>query len=774
MHDIGKILYRQGDGRRHSISGYEFLKEEMDLKEEEALDSVRYHHSAELGDAKLKKNSSAYLTYLADNIAASADRRKNESGEKGFVRGVPMESVFNILNGNEKRMYYSQTGNLEEGISYPVEQAELYEEHFYQAVKRQLIENFRGIDWKEENINSLLEILEANLSLIPSSTAKDELADISLYDHLKLTAALSSCMFEYLQEKQIEDYKSTLFLHGKEFQEKKVFLLFSMDISGIQKFIYTIHSEGALKNLRARSFYLEIMMEHMMDTLLERLELSRANMIYAGGGHCYLLLANTEKTRRIISEFEQELNGWMLEQFDISLYVAAGWKECSADDLRDVPAGSYADIFHCVSDEISKKKSARYTPKQILALNGKQAADYKRECRVCKRVDHLTEEGICQICAAILNLSKDILYTDFFSITKTPKKQALPLPFDAWLLAEDTDSLKTRMAEDAGYVRAYGKNKMFSGKHIAAKIWVGNYTTGETFEELASQAEGIERIGILRADVDNLGRTFVSGFESEKYGSRYVTLSRTAVLSRQLSLFFRHHINAILKHSKYSLDGSIKKERKAAVVYSGGDDLFLVGAWDDILESAVDIHQEFERYTEGTLSLSAGIGLYQPKFPIHVSAEETAELEEESKLLPGKNAVTFLPDGKTHQELDQETDKYYEVSDGTYSWEVFVKEVIEEKYRTISGFFQDSEDHGKSFLYHLLELVRRQGEKINLARFVYLLARMEPGDKAKEEEKARYREFSRKMYGWIKEEKDCRQLKTAISLYAYKIREKEG
>ena len=103
-----------------------------------------------------------------------------------------------------------------------------------------------------------------------------------------------------------------------------------------------------------------------------------------------------------------------------------------------------------------------------------------------------------------------------------------------------------------------------------------------------------------------------------------------------------------------------------------------------------------------------------------------------------------------------------------------MKEVIEEKYRTISGFFQDSEDHGKSFLYHLLELVRRQGEKINLARFVYLLARMEPGDKAKEEEKARYREFSRKMYGWIKEEKDCRQLKTAISLYAYKIREKEG
>lgn len=773
LHDIGKIMYRQGDGRRHSISGYEFLKEEVHLKEKEVLDSVRYHHGKELGNAKIEKDSFAYITYLADNIAASADRRKNETGEKGFVRGVPMESVFNILNGNEKRMYYSQNMNLEEKISYPAEQAELYEEHFYLTLKQQLIENFRGIRWEAENINSLLEILEANLSLIPSSTAKDELADISLYDHLKLTAALSSCMFDYLQERKTEDYKSSLFLHGKEFQEKKVFLLFSMDISGIQKFIYTIHSEGALRNLRARSFYLEIMMEHMIDTLLERLELSRANLIYAGGGHCYLLLANTEKTRKIILEFEQELNEWMLEQFDISLYVAAGWTDCSADNLKDVPAGSYANIFKSVSDEISQKKSARYTAKQISVLNGKRIADYKRECKVCKRVDHLTGEGICQICASILNMSKDILYTDFFSITRTPERQALPLPFDGWLQAENADSLRTRMTEDAGYVRAYGKNKMFSGKHIAAKIWVGNYTTGETFEELAGQAEGIERIGILRADVDNLGKTFISGFESEKYGSRYVTLSRTAVLSRQLSLFFRHHINTILKHPKYSLDGSIKKERKAAVVYSGGDDLFLVGAWDDILELAVDIRQEFERYTEGTLSLSAGIGLYQPKFPIHVSAEETAELEEESKALPGKNAVTFLPDGEVHKELDQETGKYYEVSDGTYSWEIFLKEVIEEKYQTISGFFQDSEDHGKNFLYHLLELVRRQGEKINLARFVYLLARMEPGIKAKEEEKARYQEFSRKMYCWIKQEKDCRQLKTAINLYAYKIREKE-
>ena len=38
---------------------------------------------------------------------------------------------------------------------------------------------------------------------------------------------------------------------------------------------------------------------------------------------------------------------------------------------------------------------------------------------------------------------------------------------------------------------------------------VGDYSTGSTFEEFAREAEGISRIGVLRADVDNLGQAIV-------------------------------------------------------------------------------------------------------------------------------------------------------------------------------------------------------------------------------------------------------------------------
>lgn len=66
--------------------------------------------------------------------------------------------------------------------------------------------------------------------------------------------------------------------------------------------------------------------------------------------------------------------------------------------------------------------------------------------------------------------------------------------------------------ESEQYVRAYSKNKIFTGKHVATKLWVGDYTTEDSFEELAQKAKGIKRIGILRADVDNLGQTLINGF----------------------------------------------------------------------------------------------------------------------------------------------------------------------------------------------------------------------------------------------------------------------
>ena len=78
--------------------------------------------------------------------------------------------------------------------------------------------------------------------------------------------------------------------------------------------------------------------------------------------------------------------------------------------------------------------------------------------------------------------------------------------------------------------------------------------------------------------------------------------------------------------------------------------------------------------------------------------------------------MTLLEDGETHEGI----------SDGTYSWTEFQAEVLNEKFVHIYEFFETDEERGKAFLYNMLELIRNQTDIIYLARFVYLLSRMEP------------------------------------------------
>ena len=70
---------------------------------------------------------------------------------------------------------------------------------------------------------------------------------------------------------------------------------------------------------------------------------------------------------------------------------------------------------------------------------------------------------------------------------------------------------------------------------------------------------------ILRADVDNLGTTFVYGFQRPDGSHKYVTLSRTATLSRQLSLFFKCYINSLLREDEAGF--LLEKENETLPLY---------------------------------------------------------------------------------------------------------------------------------------------------------------------------------------------------------------
>lgn len=233
LHDVGKVIYRTGDGRNHSASGKDYLENEVGIKDNLILESIAYHHESNLKNAKIADDSYAYITYYADNIAASADRREKAEGEGGFDKKVPLASVFNILNGNSQNYHYSrQILDIENGINYPTEERVDLQEDFYKKIRQNLTDCLKQINYTEEYLNSLLAVLESNLSYIPSSTSKKEMEDISLYDHMKITAALAQCIEHYLVENQIKNYRENIdrpIAEMKYMQQKVVEMAKSVD-----------------------------------------------------------------------------------------------------------------------------------------------------------------------------------------------------------------------------------------------------------------------------------------------------------------------------------------------------------------------------------------------------------------------------------------------------------------------------------------------------------------------------------------------------------------
>lgn len=64
-----------------------------------------------------------------------------------------------------------------------------------------------------------------------------------------------------------------------------------------------------------------------------------------------------------------------------------------------------------------------------------------------------------------------------------------------------------------------------------------------------------------------------------------------------MSLFFKVYIN------------QFASDKKLSIIYAGGDDVFAIGSWQDIIIYCWTPVQNFIKWTNGKLTLSAGIGL---------------------------------------------------------------------------------------------------------------------------------------------------------------------
>lgn len=814
LHDIGKVCYRTGKRINHSKLGGDFLEQYLKPNEEtkRLLNCVRYHHKDYLQKAKLDKNDLAYIVYEADNIASGMDRRENEGEEKGFDPKLNLDSIFSVFYSDKEiqvaNKYPLIYKDINKAFNYPRKDISLATNSNYEALLNKIKSHFITKDISQISINQLLQIIEEGFSYVPSSTNRAEVCDISLYVHSKITSAVASCMKLYFDEQQIQDYKKYCFNSGsKIFRNEKIYLLISGDISGIQDFIYTIPSKGALKTLRGRSLYIDLLLEEFIDEYLEQIGLSRANVLYSGGGHFYILAPNIEDTKKAIDKLQAKMNRWLMENIGINLYLAIGMAECSANNLMKSEA--QGNLFAIVNKKLKDDKTIRYSKDEDFLeyiFNVEKEKDTaKKECNICHNlVDKLwkynsDEEIACEFCLNLYKLGQDILTQDLVFVISEEKIDGGIKIFgkdkDLYMYAvniEDIDMFKGKI------LRIYSKNNLLEND-LAIRLYLADYSAKNendevmTFDDLAKSSckidKGIKRLGVLRLDVDDLGIAFSSGFVSDKDkiedNLRYATLSRYADLSKDISMFFKVAINKIcagdltggvdFEEKAFNIFGIAKApKRKVNIIYAGGDDLFLVGAWDEILEVAIDINRAFKQFTNGKLTLSAGMAMFSPTYPISKMAEIAGLLAQMSKNKKDKNSIALF-DMETNLKANGQLECKH-----IYTWADFEMKVCKEKMNYLLARLSFDGDKfnklsvGKSLIYRLMDLIQLADEdKLNIARFAYVLARMQPKQDKDEQKRKVYEDFVSKMYQWINNNEDKKQLATALNLLVYYLRDKK-
>lgn len=558
----------------------------------------------------------------------------------------PLKSLFDsvkLSRGQDKIHYWHPQAIADKSPLIPYPQVNEPVENDFDGLKLEIENSINSLDEKDwENISLLTLILEKYGSFISFGNS-----DVALIDIVKSTAAVAGTLANNSNLNQLT--------------------LIAGDLSGIQKFIYTISSDGALKSLRARSFYLELVTEEVVQQVLQGLELPRQNVIYAGGGNLYILAAETENIQNLIQEIRQQFNEWLLKEFQGKVFLAL---DCLSFAIKDIATENFAVHWSNVTKCLAKQKTQKFS-EQISDFI--QPQNSYEPCKVCHRDDTENLKQLnsqesnsvlaCSTCRRMFELGGQLLRLEAivrsqsdslevsqnqdiankldtltFQLPANGKRSAVNIYyhlFKEWkqiVPENDTVFLINDWTIEHYKFRHFRKS---------VPLLLGNYARESHEEigcimrtnEMAEKAKGISRIGYLRMDVDRLGRIFAEGLRDKK------NLARTAGLSRQMSYFFKVYLNSLAEARKVNIPENIKQletedERvNLLFIYAGGDDLFVSGAWNEVVEFGFDVYQCFRAFTGNNpdITLSGGISLAEPKFPLYQAAKESGKAEDAAK-----------------------------------------------------------------------------------------------------------------------------------------------
>ena len=713
LHDIGKF-YQRADNVRSGSKMYDSRYDNLTADDygqngahgKWSADFVRDRYGDEIEDLVLhhhlpSKSINPKLCGIVQKADHHSSAERIASDEKQEVLDTPLISIFSriALNNSEIDDYCIPLEKLDLNDSlYPKETTNQAMDGWnlkpdYERLWNEFINEFKLID--AEDFDTVLALLKKYTSTIPSATYLSE-SDVSLYDHAKTTAALATCRYLFDRDNKNKLTKK---------DDQDCYLVVTGDISGIQKFIYRISSpqdaqSGMSKRLRGRSLYITLLAESIVGHLINKLDLNSSNILFCGGGRFTIIAPNTSKAIDAIENFKEKINLFFIENFNSELYLSLVYEEASGLDLKnfgkilqDLNSKHFEDKKHKFSqnlEDVFKIEDVNY--KELCAVCGNGLVNYKKGdkkiCTECAGHEELGQavansrymvkyENDCEIEGS--NFFIDLLNSGY--LFKKSKNDVIKvinkypeISFTVYIL-NSTDF--TYLIDEVT-----SENVSFDFKFLGNNV---PNIKGQPlyFEHLAKISKGANKLGVLKMDVDNLGKIFSNGFNHLNEDNNFSSISRVSSLSFYLDLFFSGLINEIVDEFKVFIDPcndcadkfdeieleferdkdtiikkSVYRPKEGAEIcdicmenaistiyinYSGGDDLLVLGPYDDIIKFSESFQSKFKKWTvdNDSINISAGINISGAKFPIGKAAILADDNLEKSKEC-GKNKITLF------------------------------------------------------------------------------------------------------------------------------------
>jgi CRISPR-associated protein Csm1 len=662
LHDLGKFWQRSYPGRTlpHEEYSRRFVEERFqgyfhpcggDLAH-----AIAHHHRW----PRVQRDSEK-LVILADWLSAhereKEDRAQEAPSHAALVALLSRPPI--APDGTpELRWPLGQLDWKDEAAFFPSQGATATPESYrelWQAFEAEMAQLAGKRGYHTADFVTLLALLRKYTSRLPAATpwegdGQRTVPDISLYDHLRTTAAIAACLQEELGSDELDQALSALASRrlGDPILQRPLAALVKGDVSGTQDFLFLLTAKGAARGLRGRSFYLQLLTETVARWILRQLELPPSNLLMVAGGHFYLLLP-FRKTTTAIENWRRQVAEklWRIHHGD--LFLTVDYVPVAASDFLEGSTGGHA--FATKWDEVSAQVNQRKQRKaRDLAdedffrylFEPQERGGVERTCDVCRHEGDLSVEddvAKCARCRGFEELGRQLREAGYLLLCEIGDETAPPVAtyqqalrtfgMDVWLCEELQELAQKTFPASASSITVsrldstdllpdlpaswYGLRVNFDFRCLADAT--PRKPTGEIaeFSELVEAARGAKWLGVLRMDVDSLGELFRSRLGPQG------TISRMGTVSEGLRLFFEGWVPHLCRRR----NGGPTDTASVFLTYAGGDDLFLVGAWSVLPELACEIRSAFGNFVGGGhVTLSGGIAIEHSKYPLYQLAED--------------------------------------------------------------------------------------------------------------------------------------------------------